>query len=249
MHVCLSALFSCFLFLFDSFYSQLLMKSLSAQTESSSWVAVSILNPLRSLHGPTGLILGKLLLISVEDSVLGSDLVGGLSAALTENPLTLLIVLCVSALWHFALLCITFVSFWLTARLNTGTQVLALLSWACGLCFRASRSGCRGSWDMWGPQKSRSLALNSMLIQASSLHCALWAALTLRWMALRDGGWWGPLFFIRALVAFSLSSTFCSAARKVKFHLQQKQTDTNTRKAMMVILTVFIFICHTTFLN
>lgn len=213
--------------------------SLAAGSPWAAWI------PPCSLSGPTGLILGKLLPVFMEHSGLGP------SVALVVNPLTLLTAPCVSALWGCAFLenkqgrglpvvsgavettlpWIVFVIFWVAALLRIGTQVLALCHsgciWACRLCFRAWRSERRGSWDVCGPQESRSLALHSMLMLTSSTHCALWTALTLRRMESRVRGWWRPLFFIRSLVAFSLSITDClagsrrSLATKENCHLQQ----------------------------
>lgn len=87
-----------------------------------------------------------------------------------------------------------------------GAHVWALLccpSWVC----HSGLICVWGSWDVRGPQESRSLALRSMLMLTSSVRCALWMALTLRTMESRVRGWWRPLFFTRSRAAFSLSTT------------------------------------------
>lgn len=87
-----------------------------------------------------------------------------------------------------------------------GAHVWALLccpSWVC----HSGLICVWGSWDLRGPQESRSLALRSMLMLTSSVRCALWMALTLRTMESRVRGWWRPLFFTRSRAAFSLSTT------------------------------------------
>lgn len=102
-------------------------------------------------------------------------------------------------------------------RFTTGTQVLALLGWPscvscsehmCMLCFGDE---CREALAVWGPHKSLSLALLSMLMLTSSVHWDLRIVLTRRWMQSRVRGWWRPLFFIRSVAAFSLSFTDCLA--------------------------------------
>ena len=87
-----------------------------------------------------------------------------------------------------------------------GAQVWALLCCPSWVCHSGLICVWR-SWDVWGPQESRSLALRSMLMLTSSVRCALWMAVTLRTMKSRVRGWWRPLFFTRSHAAFSLSTT------------------------------------------
>lgn len=94
----------------------------------------------------------------------------------------------------------------LASRFRIGRQVFGL-GWVCRFCLSAPRP--KWSRVVWAPHESRSLAFPSVLMLTLSRRNALWLAPTLRRMASRVGGWWGPLLFIRPLAAFSLSITDC----------------------------------------